>query len=663
MKRLFTLYKKEMLDVIRDKKTIIIMILVPLILYPLMFFAGMQIASMVSQESAHKAYRVSLEGVSKEEELRTLLTKEEDEREYYFIVKNKIDAYLEMQESEGKLKFQIYYNSSIRDSQTASTMLEKVLEDYQEQLRKEKIKSSGLDLETTLYPIESELKDLSSQAQTAGYMFGSIIPMLMIVSILLGAIYPAIDLTAGEKERGTMETLLTLPASSYELIMSKLLAVSTLAMISAILNFLSMAIMGFLVFQSLLMGDTKIEIHLVTFLPAVLLALLAVMTFSLLVSVLSILISIFAKTFKEAENYSTPLLLVIMLTSYVGFLPNIELNTTLSAVPVVNVVLLIKGLFSFQYELSHILIVLFSNVFYSLIGVFLLGKVFSSERLLFGEEGSIQLFENRRNIKEGQMPSIPDAIFLLACCLMVMIYLGAFLQRKFGMLGNSMMQSLFVILSCLFAWYIKADKKKLFSLRVPKPSKLLGGLLLWVGTFLIMMLLGVVLTKLMPESVSEVSEKLGQYMQELSTAEIIVMFAVVPAICEETLFRGFIFGTLKERIKPWQAVVLTAAVFGLYHMSVVRFVTTGILGLALTFAVYQSGSIFVSMLMHALNNTVSVLTMCYPDWFETHLAWLIQEELSGTEVGILIAGAVAAIILGVLLLLSSFSAAKIRRSS
>ena len=104
--------------------------------------------------------------------------------------------------------------------------------------------------------------------------------------------------------------------------------------------------------------------------------------------------------------------------------------------------------------------------------------------------------------------------------------------------------------------------------------------------------------------------------------------ALMPAICEEMMFRGFIFSAFRKKYKITAAILLVAVLFGVYHMSVVRFFTTALLGAALAITVYYSGSIFPAMLMHFCNNGVAVLQMFYPEFFINHVPILGEEKLS-----------------------------------
>lgn len=640
---ILSLYKKEMLDILRDKKTVLIMILIPIVLYPLLFLGGTYAATAILSSQQEATYKVAFDNVKEADAIENIMLDEKDDLDYHFeIVKVKdwkqalenkdIDVCVTEKQKGKQVVYNIQYLSSVSDSSTAADMMESVIEEYREQLRVKTIQSKKMDVKTVLYPVLAKQVDRSSNEEAFGSILGALLPFLMIVSILLGAIYPAIDVTAGEKERGTLETLLTLPVSNFELIISKFFAVSTMASVSALLNFVSVGIIGVFLYQSMSMAGTgNADINMVTFVPAVLLMLVCVLVFAMLMSALCLCICIFAKSFKEAQNYSTPLLLVVMLIGYVGFIPGVELNSSYAILPIANIVLLVKNIFTFQYSFGNLFLVLLTNVVYSFLAVVLMSKMYNSESLLFGEGGNVKLFESRSNMKKGQMPGIGDAFLLLAVSVLAMFYIGSVAEMKLGFWGIPVQQLLFLLLVTGFTWYMKADWKKLFSIKRPKIVSVAGSLLLWVGMYPVINLLCIPLSKWFPDSVSAMESMNDLFAKQPFWAMLLVV-AIAPAICEELLFRGFLFGTLKEKWKPFTVIVVTGVIFGLYHLYPIKIIVITFLGMALALAVYYSGSIFTSMLMHFCNNAMAVLTLAYPEEMGKVLPFLMGENPGRQEV-------------------------------
>lgn len=638
-----SLYKKEMLDILRDKKTILVMILIPLVVYPLLFFGTMMIATQVLSNQETATYRIAFEQIDAKEEIQSVMAEEEEKMGYLFemvevkdagqaLQQGKIDAYLTQSEKNGQIAYEIQYLSTGSASSTAADHMMTVLEDYREQLRMDAVEQAGMDITTVLYPITATQTDHASNEENFGQLLGAILPFLLVVSILMGAIYPAIDATAGEKERGTLETLLTLPVSNMQLIFSKFLAVSTVASVSALLNFISVGIFGTYMYQTMGIGGArKFSIDLAGFVPALLVMLLCILAFAMFMSALCLCICIFAKSFKEAQNYVSPLMIVVMLVSYIGFLPDLSLDSTYAVVPIANIVLLVKNIFSFHYTFGNLFLVLLTNVVYSFLSVILMSRLYDTESMLFGEGGSLKLFERRANMKKGQMPGMGDAVLAMAIAILLIFYVQGIAVAKLGLAGVGVQQLCFLVLVIGFAWYIKADQKKLFSLGRPKGRHILGALLLWAGTYLFAILLSVPLARLFPSSASQM-EQMTVWLESQPLWMLVLVVAVAPAICEEMLFRGFLFGTMKEKWKPWIAILVSGILFGVYHMSLVKTVTVSLLGIVFAYVVYVSDSILCSVLMHLCNNGLAVLHMANPIALKRVLPFLFAEKLSVTLV-------------------------------
>lgn len=660
-KRMFTLFKRELTDILRDKKTLFMMLVVPIIIYPLLIIGMTFLMSSVMNSQAEKTYLVAFD---EEDELAAkiadIIENNPDKLSYKLEIVQKsdckkaleagdIDIYVS-KASDGRIS--LCYLSAKDRSNTALDALTDAFEIYREELQKERIDEAGLDADYLLNPIHYEGKDLSSTEESVGNMIGSIIPFFIVTMILLGALYPSIDVTAGEKERGTLETLLTLPITNFEMIMSKFLAVSCIACASAILNVFSMGgAMAFLVSSSMsLAEDINLEIHYETFIPGILFTLVVMVFFALLVTAVCMCTCVFAKNFKEANNYVTPVMLIFMFGSYAAMIPDLELTAQTAAIPIVNVALLVEGLFQFQYNYGLFAIVLFSNVAYSLLAILILGKIYNSEAVLFSEGlSSVRIFTRRSEMKEKQMPGYGDLILLLCLVLLLIFYVGSFAQIKWGFGGVVIQQLIILLCPVLYAWYMKADAKKLFSIKKPGVSQVAGGVLFGIAAFLCAMIIGVLLVPFFPESADGLTQ-LDDMLTSQPAVVLILVVALMPAIGEELLFRGFVMGTLKNKCTGVIAVLVTTLLFAAYHMSLIKMFTIGIIGFGLTYAAYKSGSIVTSMCMHFLNNLLSVLITKYPKQMQHVLPVLFKESLSASDLLLMIAVILICAALGLLLL-------------
>ncbi len=677
----WALFKRELLDIFRDKKTMVMMIVLPLLLYPAIIIGMVFVVNKISSAQEEKNYKVVLDvDKSVEDELEKLLEKNGSDIEYKLTVLDKdelegsekagadqqaedrdpikmentvktgddqgelgkalseknINAYIR-QTKDGD--FEIRYLSANNDSVIAKGALSRLMELYEDELREGRIEEAGLSVKEIMEPVSIKSEDMSSAEESMGSRIGSLLPFFIITSVLLGAMYPAIDVTAGEKERGTLETLLTLPVSNLEMIFSKFMAVALIACISAFLNIFSMGgAMVLLVSNSMATAkDLNISIDFSVFLPGIGFTLIVMLFFAMLVTAVCMCTCIFAKSFKEANNYSTPVMLIFMFGGYATLLPDVELTATTAVIPIVNVALMIKSLFGFTNDFGLYGLVLATNVGYSILAIMILSRLYSSEAVLFSEGfTSVRLFDKRSDMKKDQMPGLGDVLLVMTITLLLMIYLGSIAVAKFEFYGVGIQQAIILAIPLIYAWYIKADKKRLFSLNRPSAKAVAGGLLMVIGAFIAAMILGRILSPLFPESTDGVVE-LDSFLSDNPLPLMILFTALMPALGEELLFRGFLMGSLKEKYRPAAVIGITAVIFAAYHMSVLRFFTVGVIGLAFTLAAYRSRSIYVSMLMHFCNNLTAVLISRFRD--EITSATVKYKEL--LESPVLTAGVIA----------------------
>lgn len=664
-KTVFSLYKKEMLDIFRDKKTMIIMVLVPLFLYPCMMLGMMLIMSNISKESLEKTYQVGIVQCEEAKAIQQLLLDNKDEYEYFFEVSlydslqacedalntKEIDTFISVSETEdGRTSYEVGYFSSVADSVSASDYAEEILRGYRDGLRNDLIEEQFEDYEKVLNPIVVSNRNVATIEESTGSIFGYIIPFMLITSILMGAIYPAIDVTAGERERGTLETMMTLPIKSSEMMFSKFMAVSTIAVMSALLNLLSMFLVGIYMYDSMQLANTAFgDMNLLQFAPSVIALLVCMPIFAMFASAVCLSICIFAKSFKEANNYSTPVLLVFMFASMAGMLPNLTLTTKTALIPIVNVALFIKAVFELQFDWTNIILVLVSNIVYSVAAVMLMSKLFSSEDVLFGEGfRGIKFLEKRSNMKESQMPGLGDTILMFGLLLLLMIYLSSSLVFRLGIWGTGLVQLIILAVPVFYAWYMKADFKKLFSLKMPKVKHVFGGISMWLGIWLLEQVVLVNLSEWFPGMV-ETSDALNSVIIDAGFISAFIVVGICPAIAEEFAFRGFLFGTLKDKWKPWFAIVVSAVLFGAYHMNLLQFIGGTMMGIGLAYVAYKSGSIWVGALMHFINNGLSVVFQYYPELI-MKIPILGEEVYSVGDMLILLVIGIVFTSLGILLL-------------
>lgn len=639
------IFKKEMIDILRDKKTIFMMIILPLLLYPILMVGASSIMSMSMNKMEQTTVNIAFNNNPSDNLINILNKTNEDDEAKVNIIKvddykealdnETLDAYVEINQNNDIQSYKIYTNSSKNNSYTAENRIKEALDEYKEEIVEMNLDQEGLDAQKILEPITYETLDIAKNEEIAGNILGQILPFILIIGVLLGAIYPAIDVMAGEKERGTLETLFTLPISNLELVMGKYMAVSFCAIVTAFLNIISILIS--ITFMILTAGVAS-EIDMLKFdftqmiFPGFI-TMICIGLFAMVVSAISMCVCSLAKSFKDAQNYITPVILIVIIPSYVSMIPNIELDGFTSTIPVVNISLLIKSVLSFKFDLNLIAVVLISNFAFMILSVFLLSKMFNSEEILFGNNRSFSFLEKRSNIKKGTMPTISDGAILYAVGLVLLIYVGSLVQLKFKMAGLAMTQVMIIGLPLLFAYYIKTDFKKTFSLQKINLKQILGGILIWMGGFVLINLITQITLYLFPQNM-EVAEALTDAIIIKDNLVLnLVIVALMPAICEEIFFRGFIFTSFKGKDSSKIAIITSGILFGFMHMDFLRIIPTSILGIIFAYTVYKSESIFIAMILHFINNSIAVLVSHYPNSELVKMISFIELDFQNLNIG------------------------------
>lgn len=626
------IFKKEILDIVRDRKSIFMMIVVPILLYPIIMVLLMGIMNSSINKMTSETITLGLSSApnaefveivdsenairEKEDTLGNIEIKTNIKDYKSELEKGEIDAYIDNSIKDNDYK--VIINSASDESGIKSDAIFDVMNKYKRKMSEREIEKHGLDSHQILEPIKYEKVDITNSAKKAGMLLGQVIPFILIIGVLFGSIYPAIDVMAGEKERGTLETLFSLPISNMELVIGKYMAVSASAILTSLLNIISMSCtLGYFMKAESIYNPSMMHINYSVLGGAVLITVVSVILFAQVVSALAMCVCSFAKTFKEAQNYITPLMLIIMVPAYISMIPNISLSRITATIPVVNISLLIKSVISLRANMKMVSLVLIVNLIFVLISLVLLSKIFNSEDILFGEKRNFKLIQSRSSIKEGSMPGISDGFMVYVLAFISLIYVSPILNMKLGIMGNTINQFIMALIPILVAVYIKADFKKLFSIKKIKIKDIIRAAVTWFVGSLIMSVFVMILLKLFPDQM-KVSEQLNEIIK--SSGELftqIILFALVPAICEETLFRGFVLSAFRDKKTFGQknekhivfAIVVSGILFGIMHLDFIRIIPTSILGMVMAYNVYKSKSIFTSVGIHFFNNLLSVLSV------------------------------------------------------
>lgn len=205
---------------------------------------------------------------------------------------------------------------------------------------------------------------------------------------------------------------------------------------------------------------------------------------------------------------------------------------------------------------------------------------------------------------------MPRHGILLIVLTAVELTVAGFLFGGLGLYGSAISELLLLLLALGTVWIFHADRKAVFQLRKPKLSTTFGTLTLWLGSYLFIMMLTMFMTYFFPEPMTGVSESLGDSFASVPFLVSFVCVSILPAICEEAVFRGVFFNSLWNRLhKKWPVILIVSVVFGIFHGSIWRFVPTCLLGIAMGYLIFETNNMFYNMLFHAVNNAVPVILL------------------------------------------------------
>lgn len=658
MKKIGILVKKEMTEILRDKKTLIIMVLMPLILYPVLMI-GLTIGLNFVINMQDKEEHVVGYQISDADYVAPIIDyydthKEDLELNLSFVdsgSSSEADVWISFSGSEDNVKIEAEYTSTNQVSGSTESDLEDLIDNYTDAVIEQNLAEEGLTKEF-LTPVTYKAVDTVSTSESIGLNMGGSIGMMLVVMILMGAFYPAVDVTAGEKERGTLETLLTLPVTNFEMIMSKFISVSVFASVTALLSLVALG--GSVVFMFFAIpadsASETLQIPLDVFLSGVPVLLIALIATALLITAFSMCFCVFAKSSKEANNYMTPVMLVVMLASMIGMIPTVELNYTFAIIPFINITLLIKQVLGQQLDIYLAFVTIMVNIAYSIITVWVLAKMYDSEDVMFSDGfRSFRLFQKRADIKKNTIPAMGDVLLCVVVLYLAMTYVGGFVSARDMFLGAIVSQIMILVLPMALTWYMKTDKKQLFYLNKPDFGKVPGAILFYIGSYVLATVVGAVLTNMFPESAQNVNISFDEIFSHPFIIVVLVV-ALMPAVGEELLFRGLIYGSMKHKYSVVWAIVISSVVFGVFHGSIVRILPTGILGACFAYVLYKTNSIYVTSCMHFFNNLIAIVASTKPELMQKILPILTKETLSISEMIIMLVVGVACLAVGFLLM-------------
>ncbi len=395
MKKTLMIFKKEFIDTVRDRRTILMMIVLPLLIFPLMMGVVTKITASQTQKAKTKILKVGLVTNGNAERFRTLLKERDDMTVDESIKAEDADSLIQDKTKDFIIVFDenfdgktgqkesgtvhLHFKSS-RENDIAKRRINSVFNQFKGELLDGRLKEVNLTKEF-VEPLVIKEVDIVTVKEKLGQTIGGFLPYIFVLFCFLGAMYPAIDLAAGEKEKSTLETLLTSPASRMQIVLGKFFVITLAGLISA-----GISIVGLFIAIKL---AVRIPQHILD-------ALLRIVEPSSILLILSLLIplcvffaaillsmSLYAKSFKEAQSIMTPMNIIVLLPLLIGTLPGMKLTTVTALIPVFNVSMATKAIIAGTIQPGLLLLVYLSLFVLAVLSLMFCAKWFNREDVIF----------------------------------------------------------------------------------------------------------------------------------------------------------------------------------------------------------------------------------------------------------------------------------------
>ncbi len=507
-------------------------------------------------------------------------------------------------------------------------------------------------------PITDQSTVVPPQAETSAIL--GLLPLVLLLMTVTGGVYPAIDLTAGERERNTLETLMALPVPRFRILLAKFVAVFAVTMLTGLMNLVAMSVTVYaLALETTLFGETGLTAGLAVQLGLVL------AVFALFYSALLLMLTSTARSFKEAQAYLIPLLLLSLTPGLVILLPGWSLHHGTAMVPLMNMLLVARTLFEGEADPVLALLAIASTLLYALAALAVAAQTFGNEALTVGGQRRWSDLWKRPD-KSERLPTADMATVALAAMFPVYFVTSGLLGRAALPAGEHLMLSAFLTIllfaGCptLLLYWQRVRIASSLSLAKPAlrvwPAAAILGLATWPWIFeLLNALRSFGIVRIDPQTLEKV-EHLLVHWQSVPLVLIVISLGLIPGICEEIFFRGLLLSAVRRQLRAGGAVLATAVAFGLFHVVLAggaapsRFLPSLLMGLLLGWITLRTRSILPAMLLHATHNSLLLTVVRYRGELSS---WTVgQADASHLPASWLAASAVA-VALGIALIVRS----------
>jgi len=395
MNKTFIVFKKEFKDTVRDRRSILFMIAIPLLVFPVLISIASGMIISQEKKAREKTLQIGTIFQGNAQEFRLKLLQREDvaiteditlEEGRDSVKNDRLDALIFFDKdfdrsvagmSQGGIDL---YMKMTEENEIEKARVLELLSGLEDNLREKRFRKMDMNA-SIIKTIDINERNLATVKEQIAVAIGGFLPYLFIIFCFMGSMYPAIDLAAGEKERGTLETLLTSPVGRFQMLLGKLGVVMLAGLISALVAMLGLylgirrmtdippelldTVMSILEWDSLL----------------VLLSLLVPLT--IFFSSLLLSLSIFARSYKEAQSIVSPLMFVVIIPAFMGLLPGMKLTVGTALIPILNVSLATKAIIAESITPAQLTAVYLSLIVLAAIGVYACSRIYGRESAIF----------------------------------------------------------------------------------------------------------------------------------------------------------------------------------------------------------------------------------------------------------------------------------------
>jgi len=636
-KKALIIYRKEMLEMFRDKRTIFSTIILPFILYPILFIGLSSIMMRQTAKLEQQGAVVALVDSVNDSATKLIVRQLKNIEHFDYITYDStvdslyrdksVHSIVIITDSVQTSGIPIYLIKVKMDKSTDRGKL--IAGKFGEALRKsekgileQRLKEFGISTEV-ISTINYIQQDTSSAQKKLGSLLGAILPYLLIMLLVAGASVVAGDLVAGEKERKTLETLLVSSAHRNEIVLGKYLTIITFALINVAVNLFSLYFS-----MRNIASQSGLQMAGVSFpTQGFLILFIALIPLATLYAAVLLSISSFSRNMKEARSYEQPIILVSMLLAMSSFFPAIELTNGLALIPIINISLLFKAVMMSDYQLSHLLLTIGSTLLLDIFAIIFTVKLFNNESVLFRSDVGTSIKQISKNKKVLFSPYYGILYFVIS--LLALYYLGSHWQMKNIVSGLIQTQLLIITLPVLLLLkLVKSNWKDTLRFNNTKAVNYILLIFISLPATILVALIGQLINILYPIPADYLQRMIELLkMPDLKIWQVFGVIAVMPGICEEIMFRGFLFRFFEKQGK-WIAIIISAILFSVFHLDPYRLIPVFFLGVLLAWIMYKSNSIYLSILAHMLNNGLALVFVHFPNMKLFNFSIVKQESLN-----------------------------------